>query len=277
MKKILAFLLVLNSTLISNASEIDLLLQSFFPFRSIAFSYFISDNNRNNNTDPLYSKGKVLFDTITKSYKIDQLTNDNTGYSFSYSDGILATGVITKNRVTSVLINKDRGLTNFPLVLSAWIDPYNQMSPILNAQTIKSFSIRKTSDKIEIYNDVYCIIFNEKSLKIEEINVTFSSSNKKIYTGQRILFRKYEPVNNIGFPTEIQVIYYDVDGKITFNTTYNLSNITFNDITKKQLKITVSDGTLINDRLTNKTYITSDLSTTNSEDVIVEKLLNAEN
>lgn len=277
MKKILVFLLVLNSTFISNASEIGLFLQSFFPFRSIAFSYFISDNIRNNNTGSLYSKGKILFDTIEKSYKVDKLTNDNTGYSYSYSDGILASGVITKNRVTSVSISKDRGLTDFPLILSAWIDPYNQMSPILNKQTIKDFSIRKSSDKIEVYNTVYCIVFDKKSLKIEEVNVTFRSSSKKIYIGQRILFRKHKPVNNIAFPTEMQFIYYNINGEITFNSTYNLSNISFNDITKKQLKITASDGTLIRDRLRNKTYITSDLSTTSREEVIIEKLLNEEN
>ena len=119
MKKILAFLLVLNSTLISNASEIDLLSQSFCPFKSIAFSYSISGKDVNDNTDYFYSKGRVLFDTITKSYKFDQLTNDNAGNSFSYSDGILASGVMTKNKVISVSINKDRGLTDFPLILRA--------------------------------------------------------------------------------------------------------------------------------------------------------------
>lgn len=60
MKKILAFLLVLNSTLISNAGEIDLLLQSFCPFKSIAFSYSISGNDVNDNTDYFYSKGRVF-------------------------------------------------------------------------------------------------------------------------------------------------------------------------------------------------------------------------
>lgn len=183
MKKILAFLLVLNSTLISNASEIDLLLQSFCPFKSIAFSYSISGNDVNDNTDYFYSKGRVLFDTITKSYKFDQLTNDNTGYSFSYSDGILASGVITKNKVISVSINKDRGLTDFPLILRAWINPYNQMNTILNDQTIKDFSIIKTPDKLEAYNTEYYIVFDKKSLKVKEVCEIFKSSTKKIYTG----------------------------------------------------------------------------------------------
>lgn len=277
MKKILAFLLVLNSTLISNASEIDLLLQSFCPFKSIAFSYSISGKDVNDNTDNLYSKGRVLFDTITKSYKFDQLTNDNTGYSFSYSDGILASGVITKNKVISVSINKDRGLIDFPLILRAWINPYNQMNTILNDQTIKDFSIIKTPDKLEAYNTEYYIVFDKKSLKVKEVCEIFKSSTKKIYTGIKILFRKYEPINNIEFPTEIQFIYCDTDGEIKSSYTYNLSNISFNDITKKQLKINVSGGTLIDDRIRDKTYVISDVSNSNLEELIVEKLLNSEN
>ena len=276
MKKILTFLLVLNSTLISNAGEIDLLLQSFCPFKSIAFSYSISGNDTNDNKDNLYSKGRVLFDTITKSYKFDQLTNDNTGYSFSYSDGILASGVITKNKVISVSINKDRGLTNFPLILRAWINPYNQMNSILNEQTIKDFSIIKTPNKLEVYNTEY-YVFDKKSLKVKEVCEIFKSSTKKMYTGIKILFRKYEPVNNIEFPTEIQFIYCDTDGEIKSSCTYNLSNISFSDITKKQLKIIVSEGTLINDRIRDKTYVISDISNSNFEEAIVEKLLNSEN
>ena len=73
-------------------------------------------------------------------------------------------------------ISKDRGLTDFPLILSAWIDPYNQMSPILNKQTIKDFSIRKSSDKIEVYNTVYCIVF-DKSILLSSLQGGMSSDN----------------------------------------------------------------------------------------------------
>lgn len=73
MKKILAFLLVLNSTLISNASEIDLLLQSFCPFKSIAFSYSISGNDVNDNTDYFYSKGRVYCSPLRKEYNFESI------------------------------------------------------------------------------------------------------------------------------------------------------------------------------------------------------------
>ena len=112
---------------------------------------------------------------------------------------------------------------------------------------------------------------------MKEVCEIFKSSTKKIYTGIKILFRKYEPINNIEFPTEIQFIYCDTDGKIKSSYTYNLSNISFNDITKKQLKINVSGGTLIDDRIRDKTYVISDVSNSNLEELIVEKLLNSEN
>ncbi len=274
MKKLIfaVCLITANAVFAIGQNSADLFVQSFFPYSGISFSYTIENIKKTDNADLPLQKGGVAFSTVSKAYKAIELNKNNAGDCFSYSNGVLTSGIIEKGKTTSVAITKDNGLTNFPAVLAAFIDPYNLFSPILNKQNFKEFAVEESENQIKLSNATYNIFFDKTSFLPKKIETKFSAKNG-VYIGQKAVFESFENIGGVKFPTKIHITYCDENGKLLLNCIYKLSNISFNNITQNQLKIDITEGTIVNDTIQNKKYVASGSSITTREEAVIEKIL----
>lgn len=248
MKKLLLAVCLITANAIFGfaKSNANLFVQSFFPYNGISFSYTVENIKTTDNTDLPIQKGGVVFSTVSKAYKSVELNKNNSGNCFSYSNGTLASGVIEKGKTTFFAITKDNGITNFPAVLAAFIDPYNLFSPILNKQNFKEFTVEESENQIKLSNITYNIFFDKTSFLPKQIETKFSAKNG-VFIGQKAVFESFENVGGVKFPTRIHITHRDENGKLFLNCTYKLGNISFNNITQNQLKIDITEGTIAND------------------------------